>query len=272
MSRLPADYHTHNYLCRHAVGTLTEYAAAAEQIGVAEIGFSDHAPMAENDYDDWRMELSQLEIYKQMLAQAKADHPRLTIRAGLEVDYIQGHEPWIKKLASLYNWDYLIGSVHYLEDRGWDIDNPEKRHLWLKNAPNTVWKRYFEILTQAADSGLFNIIGHCDLPKKFGNRPTCSNEEIISWIRPFLKAAARTQTAIEINTSGWEKDCREQYPSHPILKTAFEENVPLTFGSDSHAPGEVGRHFSKAVELAKSVGYTQTARFCQRKLTFHPLP
>ena len=122
---LPPDYHTHNYLCRHAEGKLTEYAKAALQIGVAEIGFSDHAPMEQDPFDSWRMLRTELPCYLQMLEQARTEYPQLTIRAGLEVDYIPGMESWIKELAGLYDWDYFIGSVHYL-DNGWDIDNPEK--------------------------------------------------------------------------------------------------------------------------------------------------
>ena len=134
---------------------------------------------------------------------------------------------------------------------------------------NEVWKRYFEVLTQAAASGLFNIIGHADLPKKFNFRSTCN---CTASYQTFLKAAAKTQTAIEINTSGWDKDCREAYPGMDILRLAHIEGVPLTFGSDSHSPVHVGKYFDKAVLLAKQAGYTHSVRFCRRKATFHELP
>ena len=134
---LPPDYHTHNYLCRHAEGKLTEYAKAALQIGVAEIGFSDHAPMEQDPFDSWRMLRTELPCYLQMLEQARTEYPQLTIRAGLEVDYIPGMESWIKELAGLYDWDYFIGSVHYL-DNGWDIDNPEKKYATAIISPKQI--------------------------------------------------------------------------------------------------------------------------------------
>lgn len=264
---LPADYHTHNYLCRHAEGRLIEYAAHAIKRGVAEIGFSDHSPMGQDGFDTWRMLLSELPQYLAMAEEAQKKFPNFPIRIAMEVDFIPGQEEWIKELSQHYPWDYLIGSVHYLDDQ-WDIDNPEKKALWAKADVNEVWKRYFERLTQAAASGLFNIIGHCDLPKKFNFRPTCDCSE---HYRAFLQAAAKTGTAIEINTAGWDKECKEAYPSLEILRMAHEEGVLLTFGSDSHAPNQVGKHFEKALRLAHDAGYTQTVRWCKRQGTLHPL-
>ena len=50
---LPADYHMHTRLCRHAVGDATDLAAQAVRLGISEIGFSEHNPMPRDDYDDW---------------------------------------------------------------------------------------------------------------------------------------------------------------------------------------------------------------------------
>ena len=63
----------------------------------------------------------------------------------------------------------------------------------------------------------------------------------------FWHAAAEAGCAIELNTAGLRKDCREIYPSREILELAFQKNVPITFGSDAHAPDEVGMNFAEAV-------------------------
>jgi histidinol-phosphatase (PHP family) len=60
---LPADYHMHTPLCRHAAGEPAEYAARAVAVGLMEIGFSDHSPMRRDDFDDWRMRSDQLDEY-----------------------------------------------------------------------------------------------------------------------------------------------------------------------------------------------------------------
>ena len=95
-----------------------QYAAQALAVGLSEIGFSDHSPMRQDDFDNWRMRLDQLGEYVEKVRQAQKDHPALQIKLALEVDYLPGHEDWIRDLAARYPWDYFIGSVHYVSDSG----------------------------------------------------------------------------------------------------------------------------------------------------------
>src|SRR5208282_1030560 len=257
----PADYHMHTPLCRHATGEPGEYAARAVALGLTEIGFSDHAPMPQDDFDDWRMRASQLDEYVAKVRQTQKDFPQFTIRLALEVDYLPGYEDWIRGLAARHPWDYFIGSVHYVSD-DWAIDDPQKLSEWKHRNADEVWAVYFERLTKAAESGFFEIIGHAYLPKKFGHRPS---HDFTPLYETFLNAAKKHNCAIELNTAGLRKDCREIYPSREILRLAFQKGVPITFGSDAHAPGEVGMNFAEAVQLAREAGYTECCRFAQRK-------
>ncbi|PWU20773.1 MAG: histidinol phosphate phosphatase [Verrucomicrobia bacterium] len=316
---LPADYHMHTPLCRHAVGEPKELAAQALKVGLSEIGFSDHSPMPRDDFDEWRMRADQLGEYVAKVEAARRAHPALRIKLGLEVDYLPGYEDWIRDLASRYEWDYFIGSVHYVGGRGsrvggggrgeeggqrtegrdegsgfrvqgaeggmerllkssltgnagepgWAIDSPQAISEWKRRKPYEVWSAYFERLTLAAESGLFNIIGHADLCKKFCFYPKEDCEPL--FIR-FLEAAKRSGTAIELNTAGLRKDCREIYPSLHILRLAAEHEVPITFGSDAHAPGEVGADFNKAMRLAREAGYDRYHRFTRRRAEETALP
>ena len=258
---LPADYHMHTPLCRHATGEPGEYAARALALGLTEIGFSDHSPMPHDDFDNWRMYARQLDEYVAKVRRAQKEFPNLTIRLGLEVDYLPGYEGWIRELAGRYPWDYLIGSVHYVSE-SWAIDDPQKISEWKNHDAFEVWSVYFERLTQAAETGFFEIIGHADLPKKFGHRPSADCTPLYE---KFLAAAKKHNCAIELNTAGLRKDCREIYPSLEILRLAFQKGVAITFGSDAHAPAEVGMNFAEAVQLAHSAGYRECCRFAGRK-------
>ncbi|MCS1410434.1 MAG: Histidinol-phosphatase [Verrucomicrobia subdivision 3 bacterium] len=258
----------HTPLCHHARGEPTELAARAVAVGIPEIGFSEHNPMIRNDWDHWHMEIENLELYLEKIHQAQEDHPQLVIKYGLEVDYIPGHEAWICELADRYPWDYFIGSVHYISD-SFDIDNPEKIDLWKERGPYDVWLAYLEKLTQAAASGLFQVIGHADLCKKFCFYP---EQDVMPLFCRFLETARDHEVAIEINTAGLRKDCREMYPSSNILGLAADLDVLLTFGSDAHAPEEVGMDFEAAIRLAKSVGYRETCRFTKRQREMVSLP
>jgi histidinol-phosphatase (PHP family) len=206
--------------------------------------------------------------YEEKVRQAQKDHPALQIRLALEVDYLPGHEDWIRDLAARYPWDYFIGSVHYISD-SWAIDNPEHLSRWKEADAFEVWTAYFERLTQAAESGLFEIIGHADLPKKFNIRP---REDCAPLYIRFLDAVKKMDMAIELNTAGLRKECREIYPCRALLELAAERKVPITFGSDAHAPGEVGMAFGEAVALARSVGCRHYRRFSRRRHTEAKIP
>jgi histidinol-phosphatase (PHP family) len=251
----------HTPLCRHAVGEPTELAAQAVARGLTEIGFSDHSPMPRDDFDEWRMKASDLAAYVAKVEQARRDHPGLIIKLALEVDYLPGGEAWIRELAARHPWDYLIGAVHYISD-SWEIDNPAKISRWKNRDPMEIWTVYFDRLTMAAESGLFDIIAHADLPKKFGFYP---KEDCTPLFTRFLQAAKDHGLAMELNTAGLRKDCKEIYPSPEIVRLARQMGVPITFASDAHAPEEVGMAFAEAMQLARSVGYTRSCRYRNRR-------
>ena len=211
---LPADYHMHTPLCHHATGEPVEMAAQAVKVGLREIGFSEHGPMPRDDFDDWRMKASDLEVYVAKVEEARRQFPNLTIRLALEVDYLPGYEEWVRDLAARYPWDYFIGSVHYVSE-SWDIDNPRRVSEWKKRDPMEVWSAYFERLTMAAESKLFEIIGHADLCKKFCFYP---QQDCTPLYTRFLEAAKRSDVTLEINTAGLRKDCKEMYPSPAFLE------------------------------------------------------
>jgi histidinol-phosphatase (PHP family) len=217
--------------------------------------------MPQDDFDNWRMNADKLDEYVSKIRKVQKDFPQLDIRLALEVDYLPGYEDWIRDLAARHPWDYLIGSVHYVFD-SWAVDDPQKLSEWQHRDAGEVWTVYFERLTRAAESGFFEIIGHADLPKKFGHRPPDDSAPLY---RKFLEAAKKHNCAIELNTAGLRKDCREIYPSREILQQAFQTGVPITFGSDAHTPEEVGMNFTEAVQLAHDVGYQVSCRFIQRR-------
>ena len=213
--------------------------------------------MPDDDFDDWRMLESELDLYHEKLDQAERDNPNVTIRRSLEIDYLPGYEEWIKSLAKRYDWDYLIGSVHYIGEK-WSFDHPEKPDTWEGKDLNQVSREYYSRLVESVSLGIFDIIGHCDLIKVFGDRP---EGELSQLWRPFLEAVKQSNIAIEINTGGIHKPCGEMYPEPALLEMAGGMGVGLTFGSDAHKSARVGENFDAAVELAKRSGFTEYRRF-----------
>ncbi len=95
----------------------------------------------------------------------------------------------------------------------------------------------------AAESGLFTILGHLDLVKKFGYRPTRSLDRELERL---VERIAHAEVLVEINTAGLHRPTGEAYPSLDILRRLCEAGVQITFGSDAHRPDEVGRDLSTA--------------------------
>ena len=259
-----ADYHLHTPLCRHAVGSPGEYVAAARAVGLEEVGFSDHCPMpGPEPFDDWRMRRADLPRYLDMVAEAREAAAPFPVRLGLECDFIAGQEGWIEELAVLADWDYLVGSVHYLAP-GWDVDNP--RHLSRFNvsegAVEDIWQRYWDAFGRCARSGLFDFLAHPDLVKKFGHRP---GGDLRRFYEPAVAALAERDTALEISTAGLHKPVGELYPAGEFLRLAQAAGLAVVINSDAHAPGEVGRDFPRAADAARAAGFTATARFARRE-------
>ena len=257
-----ADYHTHTPLCRHATGAPVEYAMAAMAMGLAEVGLSDHSPMPE-PFDDWRMNLDELDEYFDMVGEARAAVAPFPVRLGLEVDYFAGQEKWIETLSDRAPWDYLIGSVHYLAP-GWDVDNPKWIGKFSEMPFAEIWKLYFAEYEKCIRSGFFDFVAHPDLVKKFGHRPA---GDLRSYYEPVIAALADTNTVLEVSTAGLRKPVGEIYPAREMLEMAFAAGVEVVVSSDAHSPEEVGADFVAAEALIREVGYTSTVQFSRRAKT-----
>jgi histidinol-phosphatase (PHP family) len=265
----PADYHIHTPLCNHAEGWPVDALAAARAAGLDEIGISDHNP-SRRFRDGWRMATLELPAYLDAVAAAielGSIEGGPSVRLGLECDWYPGEERWIEELAGFAPWDYFIGAVHYIAD-DWDVDNPRHATRIDSHGVTETWDLYWAAYTRAAASGLFDIMAHPDLVKKFGHRPP---GDLRRYYEPAIAALAASGAAFELNTAGWRKDCAEPYPDRRFLEMAALAGIPLVISSDAHAPGEVGFRFGEALALARESGFTRLARFAGRKRRLVPI-
>ena len=257
-----ADYHMHTPLCGHAVGEPAEYVRHGIKAGLKEMGFSDHAPLVSHRDPKITMDFDRLPTYLKMIEDVQKQFAKeITVKISLEADFIPGYEAKTKQIITGYSYDYIIGSVHFIKT--WGFDDPAERTAWKSKDVNQVYHDYYELLRQSARSGMFDIIGHCDLVKKFGHRAT---ENMFDEVKKTAKVFKETGVAIEINTAGLRKPVKEMYPSLDCLKIYREAGVPLTFGSDAHAPEDVAKDFDKAIALAKTAGFKEYLTFKQRKV------
>lgn len=249
------DYHMHTTFSDGKSSYLS-YLEVARKKDLAEIGFTDHITLTPVDWGVKEIDYPVLrENLKNLCNNFSED---VQVRFGLEMDYFPGREEEIRKIIAYFPVDYVIGSVHFIGD--WNFDSDQS--LYGKWSNNDLYRKYFELLQQAAKSGLFDVIGHFDLIKKLQCWPESDQSALYE---ETLKIFKEANVVLELNTSGRDHPCNEFFPNREILSTASKLGIQVTLGSDAHHPEQVARHFDSAIALLKEVGYTKITRFRNRQ-------
>ncbi|MEK4344939.1 histidinol-phosphatase HisJ [Paenibacillus sp. FSL P4-0184] len=269
------DYHTHHERCGHAVGKLEEYVQRGIQLGLQQLGLSDHLPLIHVDpasyYPEMAMPMAELPHYvEECLTLKERYRGVIDLRVGLEADYIEGYEDQIREILSPYPWDYLIGSVHFLGE--WDITDYRQVDGWEGKDELEVYRLYYDAVKKSALSGLYDIIGHMDVIKRFGYGPQTpeGKAEVRTLELETLKVIADSGIAMELNASGLTKPCAEMFPAEHLLQEAFMLGIPLTLGSDAHDPAKLGDGLQEARSMLWHTGFRELAVFEGRRRTTVP--
>ncbi len=266
------DLHTHHERCGHADGNIEDYIQAAIDANMKAIGISDHSPYfhheSDHPFSNITMARSDFGNYiKEVLELKEKYKNQIEVLLGIESDFFPDHAAVYRQYYKDVPFDYLIGSVHYVD--GVSIFN---KNRWKKmNEAEKIQTKeaYYDLIAQSAKSGMFDILGHIDAMKAY--YPEFSQIPAQAAIERALRTIADCGTAIEINTSGRMKLVGGWYPSDEILEKAYHFGVQVTFGSDSHVPERVGEDFENVAAKLKDIGYKQWVFFRQRKRIAVPL-
>lgn len=271
MDRL-IDCHVHTSRCGHATGTVSQIAGAAVFKGLEGLIFTEHLPLPRDIDPDNHLSMphSELGVYASEVLETASRVKGLEIVLGAEADWIPGREDElaaVRKEASSFGISVLLGSVHFLD--GWAFDDPHDVAAWDSKDIDEVWNQYFDVWCEAASSGLFEVMAHPDLPKKFGHRPTFDTADLYA---EAARCASDGQVLIEVSTAGLRKPVGELYPCPELLRAFKDAGVIATVGSDAHAPDEVGYSIEVAYEALRNAGYESVAFPISREETrFIPL-
>lgn len=265
-----ATYHLHTGFS-DGKGSLEETIESAIAQNIAELGISDHYTLdPAGRTHNWSMSTRDLPGYFDALDEAKKRYAdRVVIRRGLEVDWFPDHGDAIRAALEPFDEriDYLVGSVHFVG--GMCVDTSPA--AWAKLTQpqrNEVHRQYWLLLREMAGSGLFDIIAHIDLPKKFGYLP---DVDLTADIHRALDAVAEHQSVVEVNTAGWHKPVADAYPTVDILRACLARDIPATLSSDSHRPADLLRDFRPAADRLREAGYSRVARVGETHLRFESL-
>lgn len=261
------DYHLHGNFSGHGAGDLGEYVEAALAKGFREIGFSDHLPLVVDPDPYHAMPEEKLPLYvAQVLSLREAYRGRITIKLGIEADYLEGYEAETKRLLASQPFDYVIGALHFLGD--WHFTSKAGIARFASEDPVTAFPKYFEKLKRMIGTGLFDIVAHPDALRRGAFQPARSMEREHREVARLLAARGM---AIEINTGGIRRNAGSVYPERGFFAACVDEGVPATVGSDAHSPADVGRDFDAARGLLREFGVGEIATYEKRRLARAPL-
>jgi histidinol-phosphatase (PHP family) len=234
---------------------------AAIEKGIGIYGIADHLCFHDNP---WTVKPHLFEEMRATFARLKTNTTSVKILFGMEVDYVPGCEGRVRLLKAENRWDYIIGSVHYIGD--WNIDSNAAD--WEGKDVDATYAKYVDLVEEMVDSGLYDIVAHLDLPKKYGHYSSIDFTEKFRVIGEKIRA---NNMAFEINTNGRIKPCNDFYPHRDIVELYHRLGVDVTLGSDAHHRNNVAQYFDEAVAMLKEVGYSRICYFEEGQKRYLPL-
>ncbi len=250
-------------------GNVARYREAADERGIAELGCSEHVYRFRQALDVWQHPfwrenaVDDIDAYCGFAREAG-------LKVGVEADFVPGREDRMASLLDGCEWDYVIGSVHFVGDEA--VDHPDW-DIWSARSadPEKIWRRYFEWLGEAARSGLFDVLAHPDLVKVWGaDRPHPDGDP-----RRFYELAiagiAEAGIAVEVSTAGLRKPVGERYPAPAFLAMCLDAGCPIALSSDAHHPRHVGYEYASTVAWLAEQGVRELAVFERRRRRLEPI-
>jgi histidinol-phosphatase (PHP family) len=270
------DYHLH--LRPDEAGTdadeyfteenVARYLEAADAAGVEELGVSEHVYRFRDALSIWRHEFWEEQARDDLTAYC--EFVRSTpLRLGIEADFVPGAEDRIAALLDAHDFDYVVGSVHFIGDVAVDHSGFD---AWRATGdPERVWRRYFEMLAEAARSGLFDILAHPDLVKVWGKGRPMPDRDPRFYYEPAVEAIAESGIAVEVSTAGLRKPVGELYPARALAEMCVDAGASFALSSDAHLPEQVGFEYDRAVQFLDDLGVKEIAVFEGRERRMGPV-
>jgi histidinol-phosphatase (PHP family) len=266
-----SDYHLHLRPDGHdarpdqyfTAGNVERYRAAADSRGIAELGVSEHVYRFEQVLDVWRHPFWVSYARDDLDAYCAFVREQTDLRLGIEADFVPGAEDRMASLLQARDFDYVIGSVHFIRDGAVDMDDYS---VWDSGrSVEQIWRRYFQTIAEAARSGLFDVLAHPDLVKVWGAQRPRPEGDLRRFYELAIDGIAESGIAVELSTAGLRKHVHELYPAPAFLEMCVEAGTPVALSSDAHAPEDVGADYDQALELLDSLGVGELCVFERRE-------
>ncbi len=271
------DYHLHLRPDRldataaeyFTVANVERYREVADERGIAELGVSEHVHRFRQALEVWQHPFWRENALDELDEYCGFVRERTDLKLGIEADFIAGSEDRMANLLEAHDFDYVVGSVHFLRDESLDM---EEYSVWsTTRSAEEIWRRYFQTLGEAARSGLFDVLAHPDLVKVWGPDRPRPEGDLRRYYEPAIEAIAESGIAVEVSTAGLRKRAREIYPAPAFLEMCVDAGAPVALSSDAHRPQDVGADYEQALALLERVGVRELCLFERRTRRLEPI-
>ena len=264
--KIPQDYHIHSRFSEDALDSLEALCRQTIKVGIPEIGFSEHwdvGPYEENPFFfqpvSWFQEIKRL----QTLFTGK-----LIIRAGLEVAEPHLYGEQFQELLSVFHFDYIIGSVHWVRSNFMFDES-----YFSRNSADEIYESYFSELETMVSLSDVDIVAHFDIPARTGKaiigyEPTRYKAQI----KRILKIIIDRGLTLEINSAGYRKPLINMMPDPQIVSWYYEMGGrQISLGSDAHQVNQIGMHLDRVIGIIANMGFSCITGFEKRQSLIIPL-
>src|SRR5215210_1206541 len=240
------DYHLH--VIAHGerpmtVENILGYCEFARARGVSPMGITEH---------DRYLDQIDLAAFQE----AREISRDVDLRLGIEIDFVPGAEERMEHDASALPYDYVIGSVHRVDNE--EIDRAADQKIYDRYDTYDLYAAYYANVRKAALSGRFEILGHPDLIKIFRQFP---DRDITPILEETADAVAESGIVVDVNAAGVSQPIGDVYPAREFLEMFHKRGVPIVLSSDAHAPDQVASGYDTSLALVHEVGYREVATF-----------
>jgi len=246
------------------------YRTVAAERGVQELGVAEHVYRFRQALDVWDHELWRTSAADDLDEYCAFVREETDLKLGIEADFVPGREDRMAELLAARDWDYVVGSIHFLGDEA--LDHPDY-DIWERHAsrPERVWERYFDWLGEAALSGMFDILAHPDLVKMWGRDRPRPEGDLRRFYERAMEGITGSGIAVEVSTAGLRKPIGELYPATPFLEMVVDAGNPIALSSDAHLPDQLAYGYDRALAVLEEVGVTELAVFERRERRLEPI-
>lgn len=259
------DLHIHSRISHDGKASIQEHCQKAQELGLHEIGFSEHLDLFPKDP---HFNLHNYEQYRSEILSARKEFPNLKIRMGVEVTYLPQARDQIQEYLADKDYDFVLGAVHLVEEGSLTISEAKGcREFFSRKNPEQCFQEYFELTLEAVRSGLFDALAHLDLIYRYGSDylPDWEWQSLYGLLRRIYEGMIKRGMALEINTSGLRQSPNRTYPGLELIKFFHElGGEMITIGSDAHQLEHLGSGINQTCTLARHLGFSRIVTFERR--------